>query len=240
VLFGILVGVLLSHIAFILAVAMGENTPLLQVIQATAAIAVALSAIVGLNVYLTTIKRHNSEDARKESQEYLHESRNCMERTFEIFTDNGRNTDPPRNSRVLWQMTASMFLRYYRIKEKISQADHREIINEHEEYWRMQFYNLLDRNRSKFDLLYLQPSCEKCGTDTEHMNAIGIIFDFARCTAASADSLRDADGVAMHARGAVPADQHGIRQFIQSNDAYHAMVEQRTLEFNSPAASSHG
>jgi hypothetical protein len=231
-LFGLLVGALLSLIAFTIALAVGENIPFLQIAQATGSIAVGISAIVALNLYLATIKRHKSEDSRKASQEYLQEAIKILERTYDVFTDKGSNTDPPRNNRLLWLTTARMFLRYYRIRDKINQDDHDEIVKEHEEYWRVQMYNILDRNKSNFSLAYFQPSGNQYGGDTVHRDSIGVIFDFARWYDDTEDPLKNTDVITMYAKGAVPIDQHGVEEFIEQYEEYSAKIQERKKALN--------
>ena len=227
---GLLIGVLLSEIVFTIVLAAGVNIPFLQIAQATGSVAVGISAVVALNLYLATIKRHKSEDSRKASQVYLQEAINILERTYDIFTDAGSNTDPPRNNRLLWLTTARSILRYYRIKDKINQNDHKEIVLEHEEYWRIQLYNILDRNKSNFSVTYFQPSGNKYGEDTIHRDSIGVIFDFARWYDDSQDPLKDTDVITMYAKGAVPIDQFGVIHFIEQYEQYDAKIQERKNE----------
>ena len=229
-LFGLLIGVLLSLIAFTIALAIGENIPFLQIAQATGSIAIGISAIVALKLYLTTIKRHKSEDLRKASQEYLQEAIKLLERTYDIFTDKGTNTDPPRNNRLLWLTTARMFLRYYRIRDKIDQEDHKEIVKEHEEYWRFQLYNILERNKINFSIAYFQPSGNMYGGDTIQRDSIGVIFDFARWYDDTEDPLKNIDVITMYAKGAVPIDQLGVKSFIEQYEKYTAKINARKKE----------
>lgn len=229
-LFGLLVGILLSLIVFTITLAVGESIPFLQIAQATGSIAIGVSAIVGLNLYLATIKRHSSEDQRKASKEYLQEAIKILERAYEIFTDKGTNTNPPRNNRLLWLTTARFFLRYYRLKGKINQEDHKEIVREHEEYWRIQIYNLLEINKSKFTLAYFQPSGNKYGEGTVHRDSIGVVFDFARWYDDTEDPLKDTDVITMYAKGAVPIDQFGVEQFIEQYEEYSAKIQKRKGE----------
>lgn len=231
-LFGVLLGILLSLIAFTVALGACDNIPFLQLAQATGSIAVGISAIVAVNLYISTISRHKSEDLRKASQEYLQEAIKILERMYDIFTDNGENTDPPRNNPLLWLTTARMMLRYYKIRDKINQDDHKEIVKEHEEYWRFQLYNLLSRNRSNFRLAYFQPSGDKNGADVIQRDSVGIIFDFARWYDDTEDPLKDADIITMFAKGAVPIDQHGVKQFIKQYQEYYAKIQERSKELN--------
>lgn len=232
VLFGLLLGILLSLIAFTIVLGACDKIPFLQIAQATGSIAVGISAIVAVNLYVSTIRRHESEDLRKASQEYLQEAIKILERMYDIFTDNGENTDPPRNNRLLWLTTARMILRYHKIRDKINQDDHKEIVKEHEEYWRFQLYNLLRRNRSNFSLAYFQPSGNMYGADVIQRDSVGVIFDFAQWYDDTENPLKDADIITMFAKGAVPIDQHGVKQFIKQYEKYYAKIQERRQELN--------
>ena len=230
--FGLLIGVLSSLIVFTIVLSNVENIPFLEVAQATGSIAIGISAVVGLHLYIATVKRHKSEDERKASQEYLKESINILERAFDIFTDNGKNISPPRSDRLLWLTTARMFLRYYRIRDKINQSDHQAIIKEHEEYLRVQFYNILSQNKSKFNLAYFQPSGDKYGPNTIHRDSVGVVFDFARWYDDTEDPLIDTDVITMFAKGAVPIDQFGVYEFIEQYNEYFAKIQEKKQELN--------
>ena len=210
--------------------ALVKGLPFVQIAQAVGSAAVGISAIVALSLYLVTVKRHQSEDARKASYEYLKEAKNILERAYEIFTDDGRNTTPPRNDRVTWLNTARMFLRYYRIKDKLNQEDHKEIVKQHEEYWRVQFYNLLRRNTPQFDLSYFRCGGGQYNPETIHRDSIGVIFDFARWYDDTEDPLKDADVITMFAKGALPLDQEGAHQYIESFEDYFQKIQSRKTE----------
>lgn len=227
---GLLIGILLSLIAFTIALGACDNIPFLQLAQATGSIAVGISAIVAVTLYISTIRRHKSEDKRKASQEYLQEAIKILERMYDIFTDNGKNTDPPLNNHLLWLTTARMVLRYYKMRDKINQDDHTEIVNEHEEYWRFQLYNLLRRNQSKFCLSYFQPSGDKNNADIIQRDSVGVIFDFARWYDDTEDPLKDADIITMFAKGAVPIDQYGVKLFIKQSEKYYAKIQEKRKE----------
>lgn len=231
-LLGLLVGVLLSLIVSAVARAVAEDIPFLQIAQATGSLAVGISAIVGLFLYEATVKKHKYEGTRNASKVYLSEAVNILERAYDIFTDKGCNIYPPRNNRLLWLTTARMFLRYYRIKQRISQDDHCTIVKEHEEYWRVQFYNILDRNKSNFDLRYFQPSGNKYHGDNIQRDSIGVIFDFARWYDDSEDPLPNTDVISMYAKDAVPSDQVGVQEFIEQYDQYFAKIQERKKELD--------
>jgi len=225
--FGLLIGALFTLIGGTIYLAICDSIPYLQIAQATGSLAIAISAIVGIKLYLTTIKRHSDEDSRKASGKYLDEAINLLERVYEIYTDDGVNLGPPRNDRLLWLVTARMILRYYRIRDNINQDDHKVIINEHEEYWRHKINTVLSSNSVLFDLAYFMPSGDPYDGDVIHRDSIGVIFDFARWYDDTEDPLQGTDVISMFARGAVPIDQIGVEQYIEQFDEYHARIQER-------------
>ena len=202
--FGFLLGILTSLLAFTIMLSVSEKIPFLQIAQATGSIAIGISAIVALNLYITTVRRHKSEDERNRSKEYLTQAIVAIERSYGIFTDDDENTEPPRNDRALWLTTARFIIRFWKLKEKITEQDHIDVINEHEEYWRNKYATLLAKNKANFDLAYLMPSGNPYGGDVVHRDAIGVVFYFARWPEDNDDPLHGVDVIDMYARGAVP------------------------------------
>lgn len=231
--FGFLLGTLVSLIVFTIALSFGEALPFLQVAQATGSIAIGISAIVGINLYITTTRRHVAEDSRKRSQEYLGEAINLLERAYSKFTDDGENIEPPRNDRLLWLTTARFIVRYIKIKEKITEQDHLNVIEEHEEYWRTQFYEVLSKNRSNFNLAYFMPSGHPYNGDVVHRDSVGVVFYFSKWPDDNDDPLHGVDAIGMYARSAVPIDQFGVEEFIEQYDDYNSKIQARKQELTS-------
>lgn len=230
--FGFLLGILTSLIASTLLLSVSENVPFLEIAQATGSIAIGISTIVALKLYVTTIRRHKSEDDRKRSKEYLSQAILAVERSYEIFTDNEKHTGYPRNDRALWLTAARFIIRFKRLKEKITEQDHIYVINEHEEYWRNKYATILAKNKNKFDLAYLMPSGDIYGGDVVHRDSIGIVFYFARWPEDNDDPLHGVDVIDMYARGAIPIDFFGIEEFIEKYVPYNKKIQKRKEELN--------
>lgn len=228
--FGFLLGILASLLGFTLLLSVSENIPFLQIAQATGSIAVGISAVVALNLYRTTVNRHKSEDKRNRSKEYLSQAIVAIERSYDILTDKGENTEPPRNDRALWLTAARFIIRFRRLKEKITEPDHIDVINEHSEFWRNKYATLLVKNKSNFDLAYLMPGGNPYGGEVVHRDAIGVVFDFARWPEDNDDPLHGVDVIEMYARGAIPIDFHGIKEYIKKYVPYHEKIENRKKE----------
>jgi len=228
--FGFLLGVLFSLLALTYLLSTSQNIPFVQIAQATGSIAIGISALVALNLYITTLKRYKAEDSRNRSKEYLSQAILAIERSYDIFTDNGENTDPPRNDRALWLTAARFIIRFRRLKEKITEQDHIDVINEHEEYWRNKYATLLAKNKSNFNLAYLMPGGNHYGAEVVHRDSIGVIFYFARWPEDNDDPLHGVDVIGMYARGAIPIDFYDIEEYIEKYEPYKEKIDSRKKE----------
>ncbi|MDH5425160.1 MAG: hypothetical protein OEY29_09215 [Gammaproteobacteria bacterium] len=200
-------------------------------IQAAGSLAIASSAVVAFFLYRATIKRHKKEDADKSSEYFLKEGKELLEKTYQLFTDDGENKSPPRNDRLLWLTTARMIIRYQNLKSKITANAHLEIIEEHEEYWRFHFYKLLDENSANFSIRYFQPSGDRYNGFNVARNSIAIIFDFAKWN--GPDPLEGVDDKRLFAKKVVSIDQHGIEHYLEQYEGYWAdVMEIRRNEYN--------
>jgi hypothetical protein len=231
-LLGFLLGVLLSLIMFTIALGTSSDIPFLQIAQSAGSIAIAISAVVALNLYLTTVKRHRAEDRNNASKEYLNEAINLIERAYEVFTDKGQNVSPPRNDRLLWFTTARMIVRYNNVKDKITENSHLDIVQEHEEYWRIQFYELLENNNTSFTVEYFQPSGDKYHHSTISRKTIPVIFNFSRWHDETQDVLEQIDEVELLANGAVSLSFFGVEDFIEQYEEFNGKVETRKRELS--------
>ena len=50
-----------------------------------------------------------------------------------------------------------MIARFKKMRERLTESEHHEIADEHEEYWRLRFYTLLQDNKENFTMSYLPP-----------------------------------------------------------------------------------
>lgn len=229
-LLGFLLGILLTVIGFTVLLSSANEIPFLQIAQSIGSVAIAISAAIALNLYLTTVKRHKQEDCKYASKEYLDEAINLLERAFEIFTDKSQNLSPPRNDRLLWFTTARMIVRYQNVKHKITESSHKDIVQEHEEYWRLQFYELLDDNKDNFTVEYFQPSGDKYHHTTISRKTIPVIFNFSRWHDDSQDVLKQVDEIELLANGAVSISFTGVEEFLEQYDEFFEKVERRKSE----------
>ena len=188
----------------------------LATFQAIGSLAIAVSAIVAFLLYRLNIKRHQDEDKYKASETFLRESIMILERSFDIFTDKGANTNPPRNDRLLWLTTARFIRRFYRMRSKVSVKEHIEIIDEHEEYHRFQFNKLLKENKDNFTKEYFKTN-ESVSIDKKSM---AVIFDFAKWTEEKTEPISEVNDKELFAKDVIIPDQYGALEFLKEDQDY--------------------
>lgn len=231
--FGFLVGTVLTLIAIVVISPLKPGVPLfsqvnanLATFQAIGSLAIACSAIVAFFLYRLNLNRHKKEDTYKASDTFLKEAINKLERSFEIFTDGGKNIYPPRNDRLLWFTTARMILRFSKLHSRITEAEHIDIVDEHEEYWRFQFSKLLDENKSNFTKSYFNPSGKPHSGDCVARNSMAVIFTFAKWKEGANDPMDEVEDKLLFAKGAIQIDQFGAIEFLEDNEKYWDEVKE--------------
>lgn len=185
----------------------------LATIQAIGSIAIAGSAIVAFSLYQRTIHRHLEEDEFKASERFLDESIMLIERAYETFTGNAVEMELPRNSRLLWLTTARMIVRFEKMKKNITVPAHEDIVGEHVEFWRYQFYAILDAYKGDLTFEYLQVGNNMYDGIEIDRRSIAVIFDFAKWN--GPDVLADIDDQLLFANRIVQPDQSGVIRFLQ-------------------------
>lgn len=233
IMFGFLIGVLLTLIIIVIVSALNTDIPLfaqinnnLATFQAIGSLAIAGSAIVAFFLYRLNFKRHIQEDTYKASETFLNESIKILERAFEIFTDRGTNLNPPRNDRLVWLTTARMILRFNKLKSIVSETEHLEIIDQHEEYWRFQFYKLINENTPNFTKAYFNPSGKLYSSDCIARNSMAVIFSFSEWKKGAKDPMDEADDKLLFAKGVVSINQVGAIEFLTDYEKYWGEVQE--------------
>ncbi len=202
----------------------------LIVIQAFGSFAIGISAIVALLIYSFNVNKKSSDDRYKASENFLREAIIIIERAYEMFTDNGKIRNPPKNDRLLWLTIARMLIRFKNMRLKITQDEDCEIINEHAEYWRFQFYKLLDDNVGNFTKEYFSVDEEKYSGNEISRNSIAVIFDFSQWNDGYNDPLHGVDDIELFARDVISIDQQGAMDFLEGYSEYWSKVNKRKAE----------
>jgi len=206
------------------------HAALLPAIQTLGSIAIAFSAIVAFSVYLTNVRRHQAEDARRASETYLNQSLDLLDKVHSTFIQKG--TDPPANDRLLWLSTARMIARFQKLRHRITESDHFAVVDENEEHTRLKLYTLLDDNQEHFTRGYFSPSGSQYAGDNIHRRSMAVIFAFARWKEGAPDPLAEVDDVELFARGALPIDQSGAESYLEDFEEYWAKVQARKAEID--------
>lgn len=207
----------------LLGLAFGTTADLLNVLQALGTLATAVSAAIAYRLYKSSIEGATKDARRVSSKEFLEESLLLLKRSYELFT--GGEGAPPANDRVLWLSTARMIARFNSMRKLITESDHLVIVDEHEEYWRLQYYLLLDDSKEIFTTAYFMPEGQQYGGNVVARSAIAVVFDFAKWNPEVPDPLQSIDDKQLFANGAVPIDFHGVLGFLSGYEAYWAEVQ---------------
>ena len=225
-------GVVVALICVVIVAVTNENVPFfaqiknnLATFQAIGSLAIACSAIVAFFIYRDNTNRHIKDDKYRASEIFLNESIKVLERSFEMFTDNRENVSPPRNDRLLWLTTARMMLRFKILRSNVSEKEHVEICDEHEEYWRFQFYNLLAANKDNFTKEYYNPNGAIHSGGCIARNSMAVIFDFSRWNEEVSDPMDEVNDKELFAKGAIPITQFGAVEFLEENEKYWGEVQ---------------
>jgi hypothetical protein len=209
----------------------GGEVKLLSAIQTLGSIAIAFSATVAFGVYLSTVRRHQREDARKVSETCLREALSVLEAAYDTFVRLG--DAPPANDRLLWLSTARMIVRFQKLREKVTEPDHIAVVNENEENARLRFYVLFEENRENFTREYFCVGGDQNSGENIHPKSMGVIFSFSRWRADIPDPLQDIDDIELFARGALPIDQHGAKAYLEDFNEYWGRVQERRKSIDS-------
>jgi len=206
----------------------GESETL-RVVQALGSLAIACSALVAYRLYVASTNRHVQEDARAWSAVFLKESKQILERAYEVFSGSGQSA--PANDRLIWLSIARMLLRYHALKVHISEPDHQQIMEENEEYQRLRFYVLLDRCKDELDHEYFRgPEDHPQDSDEIDDRSIAVIFNFTRWPDGRPDPIDDVDDVELFAQGAVPITYHGVEAHLSRRQQHWEAIQARKRE----------
>lgn len=120
------------------------------------------------------------------NQLLLEQAVKSLERAYEALTDKGQSISPPAADRLNWLTAARHIVRYRKIKAKIVCAKtHKLLCEEHEEYWRHQFYLCL-KDSTTLPLGYYQ------GGSIDPQSAI-IVHGFAEWPGGMSDPIDAVD-----------------------------------------------
>ncbi len=91
----------------------------------------------------STRKAYQEERQRNHDVEYVSQVRMSYEWAYNALTDDGGKM-PPRPDRLNWLTAARHLVRAESIAKQVESVAYRAILEEHTEYWRLQFYRALN------------------------------------------------------------------------------------------------
>lgn len=117
-----------------------------------AGIALASAIVSVIAVYVPWRNTHDSE--------IFAEAVRALERAYEVLTEQGKETGPPRADRLNWLTTARHIESFKSLKTRLKTKLYRTLCEENEEYWRHQFYLTLFRNPRYTEAYYVNGQIE--------------------------------------------------------------------------------
>jgi hypothetical protein len=201
---GLIIGIFLSLILFTIAIGISSEIPILQIAQTIGSFVIAISSLLALSLYRQASKKLKVQYADKASIEHLKQALKFIESAYSIFTANKVGSLPP-NQKLLWQTTARLIVRYEKIKKYITVSKHRIILQEHDEFWRIQFNELLDFHQKSLTIDYFKGEEDHLLAEINRQS-IAIIFDFSSWQDSNYDVLKKVDDLELLTNGAVSED----------------------------------
>lgn len=135
-------------------------------------------------------------------------------RAYHSLSNDGRNVKPPLADRLNW-LTASRHLQGYKsLKARVKTDLYRALCDEHEEFWRHQFYLCLDMHNIHRAGYYDEgpPPDRKLGIDPR--SAL-IIYYFASWPNGKIDPINSVDLKALLAEANPLQGNNGLREYIE-------------------------
>ncbi len=87
-----------------------------------------------------------------------------LERAYETFARG--YTGIPQDDPHIWLSTARMIVRFQEMRQRLTEPEHLSIADEHEDYWRVQFYDRLRELILRLDLPFFLE--EDIQSDSRH------------------------------------------------------------------------
>lgn len=155
----------------------------------------------------------------QQSQEILNQAIRSLERAYEALSSNGAHVRPPAPDRLNWLTSARHLEQYKTLKGKISFKIHSIVCEEHEEYWRHQFYLCLDVTSIRPSSYYEEKREPKRQLGIEPRSAI-IIYHFASWPEGKIDPIESASVEQMLHDGSVLNGNPGLRYYLNGFEKY--------------------
>lgn len=174
------------------------------IVSAIIAIASALIAI-----YAAYVPRRDQHD-----QQLLQQAILSLERAYKSLTSNGQHLKPPAADRLNWLTSARHIIGYKVLKSRIKTKIYLTLCEEHEEYWRHEFYLALDMHKIHSSSYYEQGSPPDLRPPIEPRSAI-VIYSFASWPKSKSDPVDSIDAKSLLQQSNFLAGNHGLREYLE-------------------------
>lgn len=205
---------------------------LLTIIQTVSSVAILISAFVATRIYAFNRESSVTLAKKERSKLFLGEARQSVRRAFETFSNASPEGEAPPADRLLWLSVSRMILRFYRLRGHITEPEHLLIIDEQEEFYRYQFYSLLNRYSDQMGSGYFNSAPHPWDGHQVARNSIAVILEFVEWPDGREDPLDDFDDASVFARGVGRGLMRGAYEHVLSREPYAERVRQH------PASSS--
>lgn len=138
-----------------------------------------------------------------------------LERAYRAFSNDGKNIKPPLADRVNWLTAARHLQGYKALKARVKTTLFRSLCEEHEEFWRHQFYLCLGRHNIRDASYYEGDLRSEFREQIDPTSAI-IIHSFASWPIGKTDSIDTVDIAALLQESDPLKGNTGLNTYLRS------------------------
>ena len=170
----------------------------------------ALLALISLSIaiYAVIVPRRDQND-----QQLLQQAILALERAYNSLTENGSKISPPNADRLNWLTSARHLISYKKLKNRINAEIYRTLCEEHEEFWRHQFYLALNMHKIHNSSYYDQGPPPGLRPKIEPRSAI-VIYSFSSWPKSKVDPIDSVDAKQLMEESKLLDGNHGLREYL--------------------------
>lgn len=151
----------------------------------------------------------------QQNQELLNQAVLSLERAYKALSNDGENITPVVADRLNWLTCARHIESYKALKSRLRTTLHRSLCEEHEEFWRHQFYICLDIPNIHSPIYYAEQPPPKQRSSIEPRSAL-IIYALASWPEGKADPIDSVDIQRLMREYKPLQGNIGLREYISS------------------------
>ena len=156
----------------------------------------------------------------QQNHELLSQAALALERAYKALSMDGTHVRPPIADRLNWLTCARHIQSYKSLKARIKTTLHQALCEEHEEYWRHQFYVCLDIPNIHEASYYAEKSSPYNDAAIEPRSAL-VIYAFASWPVDRSDPIDAVNIQALLQKYRPLQGNHGLREYIQKFSQFH-------------------